>query len=56
MFERMKTMKVIRKYVKEVILSVGGDKYDVKKVINAIKKRGYMTIEEVDSFLENVYI
>lgn len=56
LFERIKIAKIIREYVEEAIFSVGGNDKDVKRVIKKIKQRKYTTIEEVNSFLENVYI
>lgn len=54
--EIIKTKKDIREYVKKIILSIDGNDKDIKRVIKEIKRRKCNTIEEVDSFLENIYI
>lgn len=56
MITKIKVMKAIRKYVEEIIFSIGGSKKDVKRVMKKIKENGCITIEEVDFLLENVYI
>lgn len=56
MIAKIKVMKAIREYVEEIIFSIGGSKKDVKRVMKKIKQSGCITIEEADSFLENVYI
>lgn len=49
-------MEDIYNYVKDIILSIGGKKEDVKRVIKIIKENGYTTMEEIELFLENLYI
>lgn len=54
--EHIKAKKAIREYVEEVVFSACRNYKDIKRVMKKIKQRKYTTIEEVDSFLENVYI
>ena len=49
-------MKNIIEYAEDIVLSMGGNGNDVEQVINEIKKNGYVTIEEVKSYLENYYM
>lgn len=52
----IKTKKAIHEYVEDIIFSIGGNNKDVKRVMKKIKENGYVTVEEVDSFLEDIYI
>lgn len=54
--EFMKVRKDIYEYVEGIIFSIGGNDKDVKRVMKKIREKKCMTIEEVNSFLENVYI
>lgn len=49
-------MKDILKYTEEIILSMGGNEFDVEQITEEIKESGYTTIEEVKSHLENYYM
>lgn len=54
--KRIKETKIIREYVEGIIFSIGGSVNDAKLIMKTIKENRYTTINEVDSFLENVYI
>jgi Zn ribbon nucleic-acid-binding protein len=48
-------MEKLFKYAEEIILSMGGNETNIKQITEEIKQRGYTTIEEVKSHLENYY-
>ena len=49
-------MEEILKYTEDLILSLGGNKYDIEQITEEIKESGYTTKEKVKAHLENYYL
>lgn len=48
-------MKDILKCAEEIILSMGGNEFDIEQITEEIKESGYTTMKEVKFHLDNYY-